>query len=117
MGRVRSPISRTQLQMEFLSYWTFYFILRWPCLLLLRCIKALAGCCLRNDMKIQQFNDALDSTKSEIMKQMNCPYSKEVTKVMPGTKEIQKLFSDQEVIWYLVEKSKYELTPRSIRRI
>lgn len=114
--RVRSPISRTQLQLEMLSYWVYFFCLRWWWLLLLGAVKKSMSF-FQSDMKLQQFGEALDESRSDILKQMQCPYSREVTKVMPGTKEIKKLFSDQEVIWYLVEKSKYDLTPRGIRRI
>ena len=72
---------------------------------------------LRSDFKFHQFDEALDETRSEVLEMMKCPYSADVTKEMSGSKEIKKLFGDQEIIWYLVEKSRYDLTPRSLRRI
>jgi len=74
---------------------------------------------MRRDIKLQQFNQALVESRSrtEMLEMMQCPYSREVTKRLPQTKEIKKIFSDNELIWMLVEESRYDLTPRSIRRI
>lgn len=113
--RHRNPITRTQMQMEFVSYWSFYFLLRWWCILILYIITNISKL-FKTDVK-SQFSKSFQVSRASIASQMKCKYSQDVIKVMPGSKEIVKLFSDDEIIWYLVEKSRYELTPRTIRRI
>ena len=113
--RHRNPITRTQMQMEFVSYWSFQILIKWWCLFLLFLITLIINL-FKKDVKAQ-FSKSLKVSRSSIVKKMKCKYSDDVIKVMPGSKEINKLFSDDEIIWYLVEKSRFEVTPRTIRRI
>eukprot|EP01084_Bolivina_argentea_P217496 369235_1 len=110
--RHRKPITRPQMQLEFLSYWTFTLFIRWWFLLLLWLITTVISSG-KSTLKLKQQLDKKVNTVID----SQCKYSQDVIKVLPGSKEMAKLFSDDEVIWYLVEKSRYELTPRTIRRI
>eukprot|EP01084_Bolivina_argentea_P050418 92702_1 len=104
------------MQLEFLSYWFFFFYFLRPPLFLIAGILTSLIYFFKTDAKVA-LSKSFDISRNEINQQMKCKYSKDVLKVMPGSKEMRKLFADSEVIWYLVNQSKYEITPRSVRRI
>jgi len=113
--RHREPISRVEMQMEFISYWVFQVFLKWWLLVLLfvlREIVALFQTSIHSQLSVSD-----NVSRSEIASQSLCKYSEEVINKMPKTKEIRDLFKDDEIIWYLMDKSRFELTPRMFRRI
>ena len=105
--RVRKPISRPQMILEFVSYYIFRITLQWI-LAIIAFPPYKISTFINNNSTIfgvlaKQYNVDVDKFKAN----MECEYSKEVRRLIPKSKEIQKLFK-KDIIWSLVKETRSE---------